>query len=213
MRNWRSNNREHSKQQMRESYHRHVEARRAKMREKNQKLKLEVLGHYSVRGVMCCSQCGYSNIQALVLDHIKGGGNKQRLETGSGSMFYRWIRNHNYPEGYQILCSNCNHIKSHSLPNSLKESTLYIRSLKLRVLSHYSDGSLKCAQCGFLDSRGLCIDHINGGGKKQRKELGYRARGSNFYIWLRKNKYPEGYQVLCMNCNTKKGRGRFRATA
>lgn len=45
------------------------------------------------------------------------------------------------------------------------------------------------------------IDHINGNGSKHRKKL----NNTDMYRWLIKNKYPEGFQVLCMNCNFAKG--------
>lgn len=44
--------------------------------------------------------------------------------------------------------------------------------------------------------------HVNGGGKQHRLEVGF---GQVFYRWLKKNDYPEGYQVLCHNCNLAKG--------
>ena len=69
--------------------------------------------------------------------------------------------------------------------------------LKLEVWSHY--GTV-CTCCGESVKEFLTIDHINGGGGKHRKEL--RASGSqHIYQWLKKNDYPEGYRVLCMNCN------------
>ncbi|MDP9489573.1 MAG: hypothetical protein M3P28_05185 [Thermoproteota archaeon] len=47
-----------------------------------------------------------------------------------------------------------------------------------------------------------------GGGRRHRDELkkmiGYRGN-SALYRWLRDNKFPEGFQVLCMNCNWVKG--------
>lgn len=72
---------------------------------------------------------------------------------------------------------------------------------KYEVLSHYSEGIPKCNNCGITDMDVLCIDHINGGGKKHRKEVGY---GLTFYRWLFHNEYPSGFQVLCFNCNMKK---------
>jgi hypothetical protein len=48
------------------------------------------------------------------------------------------------------------------------------------------------------DIRCLTIDHINGGGRQERKKL--KKVGVTFYHWLQKQGYPEGYQVLCMNC-------------
>lgn len=76
----------------------------------------------------------------------------------------------------------------------LRASKSYNRRLKELVISHYSLDSNSCAFCGFGDLRALSIDHINGGGGKHRKEVG------NFYAWLKRNNFPEGYQVLCMNC-------------
>ena len=71
------------------------------------------------------------------------------------------------------------------------------RRLKGMVVSHYSKGTMKCIECGFSDMRALTIDHINGGGVAHAKIVG---NGTNFYRWLKVHNYPEGYQVLCMNC-------------
>ena len=73
--------------------------------------------------------------------------------------------------------------------------------VKTEVMSYYSNGKLKCKKCGIMGMVYLTIDHINGKGKQHRKELGYKGNGSNFYKWLRQQKYPDGYQVLCWNCN------------
>jgi hypothetical protein len=70
-------------------------------------------------------------------------------------------------------------------------------ALKLDILKHYGNGYLACVKCGFTDIRALSIDHINGNGNKQRREL---KLSSNLYYWLKKHNYPEGYQTLCMNC-------------
>ena len=75
------------------------------------------------------------------------------------------------------------------------------RKIRLEVLTHYSKGILKCACCGETILQFLCIDHINGGGNKHKKEI----KRSNVYEWLKQYNYPEGYQVLCHNCNLAKG--------
>ena len=77
----------------------------------------------------------------------------------------------------------------------------YRQRVKLDVLSHYSNGELKCAHCGIDDIDVLCIDHINNDGASLRKQWGL---GSAFYKRLIQAKYPEGYQILCWNCNHKK---------
>ena len=75
-------------------------------------------------------------------------------------------------------------------------------ALKREVLTHYGNGKCVCVSCGYSDIRALTIDHINGGGHKERKRLGkgIDRGGVPFYRWLRKNDYPKGHQTLCMNC-------------
>jgi len=58
----------------------------------------------------CCKKCGFVDRRALQLDHVFGGGTKERKEKQwSNASVYRDALNH--PEKYQILCANCNAIK------------------------------------------------------------------------------------------------------
>lgn len=75
----------------------------------------------------------------------------------------------------------------------------YHLRLKMRVLNHYSGGTAKCSHCKETDPLVLCVDHINGGGNKQRRQV-----GGNFNRWLIRKNFPLGYQVLCANCNLRK---------
>jgi hypothetical protein len=63
-----------------------------------------------------------------------------------------------------------------------------------RVLAHY--GGL-CQCCGEWRYELLCLDHINGGGNRHRQRVG----PSNLYSILERTGFPEGYRVLCNNCN------------
>lgn len=74
-------------------------------------LKIKALSHYGLDGKCVCVKCGYSDVRALSLDHIEGGGSQQRK--GVHTDFYKWIIRNNYPEGFQTLCMNCNWIKRH----------------------------------------------------------------------------------------------------
>ncbi len=65
-------------------------------------------------------------------------------------------------------------------------------------------GGYVCACCGETEPLFLSIDHINNDGAEHRKAL--KFRGGALYNWLKKNGYPEGFQVLCMNCNHGKRR-------
>jgi hypothetical protein len=81
---------------------------------------------------------------------------------------------------------------------------------KLKVLYHYSDGNLKCNCCGEAHFEFLTIDHIDNSGKDHRRKLAksydYRkiSAGEVYRDIIKKN-YPDGFQVLCYNCNCSKG--------
>jgi hypothetical protein len=71
-----------------------------------QKGRLEALQAYSSE-TPSCACCGEQMLVFLSLDHVNGGGGRQRKETGGGG-FYTWLRRHDYPAGFQVLCHNCN---------------------------------------------------------------------------------------------------------
>ena len=75
---------------------------------------------------------------------------------------------------------------------------------KEQVFGHYG---WECACCDAVEN--LTIDHVNGGGEEHRKELGLSGGGLQFYLWLIKNDFPDGFQVLCMRCNARKGGGEW----
>lgn len=77
---------------------------------------------------------------------------------------------------------------------SAKNKVARVR-LKYETLSFYSNGDPVCNSCGFDNFHALTIDHINGDGNKHRKEI-----HSHVYSWIKRNNYPCGFQVLCMNC-------------
>lgn len=74
---------------------------------------------------------------------------------------------------------------------------------KLATLQRYSSTIPTCAVCGEKDILVLCLDHINGAGEAQRKELNVIG-GVSFYRKLKNQGYPDGFQVLCANCNLRK---------
>jgi len=78
------------------------------------------------------------------------------------------------------------------------------QKLRLEVLLHYGGDPPKCSCCDEPHVEFLSIDHINGDGTKHRREIGVGGGGS-FYYWLKRNNYPEGFRVLCHNCNASFG--------
>lgn len=173
-----------------------------------------------------CIRCRESDIRVLQIDHVNGGGTKERK------------LNHNYskklilknPDNYQLLCSNCNWIKrvennEHKkyTGNNIKPKDREIhKKLRIEVINFLGG---KCTICGNTDIRCLQIDHINGGGwndhlkgktgtiygysnilkvsipkkyKEIMKEFGINSHPEN----TKMNKdYPNKLQLLCANCN------------
>src|SRR5262245_23535158 len=61
-----------------------------------------------------CAVCGFADWRALQVDHVDGGGNRERLANGfSLFRYYRTILADAAAGGkrYQLLCANCNQIK------------------------------------------------------------------------------------------------------
>jgi hypothetical protein len=73
------------------------------------------------------------------------------------------------------------------------------RNTKSEVIQHYG-GKCQCpGGCAVSDPDFLTIDHILGDGAKHRKETG--LVGSAIYSWLKRRCFPEGFRLLCWNCN------------
>ena len=65
--------------------------------------------------------------------------NKHRKETG-GANLYVWLRKNNYPIGFQILCYNCNLVKSKVTPERYNEIIKRLRNRKNTLLSNNYSG-------------------------------------------------------------------------
>ena len=69
---------------------------------------------------------------------------------------------------------------------------------RLEALAAYGG---TCTCCGETEITFLTIDHVeNDGAAHRRQPRVDHAIG----IWLRRNGYPPGFQVLCWNCNLAK---------
>jgi hypothetical protein len=74
-------------------------------------------------------------------------------------------------------------------------------SLRRLVMTHYGGFLPSCKCCGETEYNFLCIDHMNNDGAKHRKEIGRIS----ILSWLVRNNFPDGFQILCYNCNCAKG--------
>ena len=80
----------------------------------------------------------------------------------------------------------------------------YWAKIKAEVIAAYGG---KCACCGEDGLAFLTIDHKLGNGVQHRLEQFGRKAGvtRSLYLWLRRNKWPSEFQILCYNCNFGKG--------
>lgn len=79
--------------------------RNAKSRNYQHRLKDEVLAAY---GGPICKCCGEANKMLLTIDHLENNGMEHRRAIKT-FYIYPWLKKHNYPPGYQVLCFSCNH--------------------------------------------------------------------------------------------------------
>lgn len=210
----------------------HKKTINAGVKRRNQRHRLDVLRHYSPE--LRCAICGEDHLEFLALDHIHGGGTQKRkaARVTGGYGYWTSIKRAGYPDGFRVLCHNCNlkhgcrdfywkgerrkadvDLSQHHLTvavrrfnerhpdRSREQARRSHQKRKAEVLAHYG-GS--CACCGAVDLDVLSIDHINKDGAAHRREL--KARGETFgYHWLKKNGFPAGFRVLCLNCNFARG--------
>ena len=179
----------------------------------HQKKRLSVLTHYSKSlsnsEIPVCSNCGICDIDFLHVDHIESAKNTKELKhIRAGSNLINYLVRKDFPQGFQILCGNCNWLKHFELKQKIlstkKENVQkrkVLNNLKNEVLGHYSKGKTKCNCCGFDNPLALTMDHIQG-----RKDVKHRVdfQGKLLYYWLRRNDYPKDFQVLCIMCNLAK---------
>lgn len=58
-----------------------------------------------------CIKCGFSDVRALQVDHIKGNGYAERKYMSHHTVGYYRAVMQDKGENYQLLCANCNWIK------------------------------------------------------------------------------------------------------
>jgi hypothetical protein len=85
--------------------------------------------------------------------------------------------------------ANPDHVAAHRAASQLRR--------RARAILHYGGPHPSCACCGETTPGFLTIDHVNGDGAAHRAHLGT----STIYGWLHTHGYPEGFRVLCMQCN------------
>ena len=104
-RNWKQEHPEHFREYNRKYRQEHKSQYIQYTRKSHQKLRTQVLEKYGSK----CVRCGFSDVRALQIDHVNGGGIKELRGMTQHQYFKKVLAD---IEGkYQILCANCNWIK------------------------------------------------------------------------------------------------------
>lgn len=116
MKKARAKNPDKYKKHQKEHRQRHPDRVRRQRRESGKRLRDSVIAAY---GGPVCVCCGETCESMLTIDHINGDGAEHRKllakdksyasgRSGLGDYLYRDLRDRGFPEGFQVLCYNCN---------------------------------------------------------------------------------------------------------
>jgi len=129
-------------------------------------------------GKCACPGCTESRWEFLCIDHIDGGGNQDRAQTGLVcNKLYLWLIKNNFPKGkYQLLCYNCNmgkaafgvcpHIKRAAIPKPA------------RPIKTFGRAQLICPVCTVTFSR--CLSRVRG--SKLKPTCSQKCRNKLLYF-------------------------------
>ena len=104
-----------------------------------------------------------------------------RVETGLHN-----VRTRTKPQYY--ICKFCEDLEDK------------LRRIRNRLIALVRYGGV-CACCGEATYEFLSFDHINGGGTRHKRQ----RETKHIEQWLKQNGYPEGFRILCHNCNAARG--------
>ena len=95
---------------VRRQYAKHRAKRIEAMREKHWRTRVQCLKAYG-GGTPFCNCCGVQTLEFLTLDHILDRKNDAGVRVGGdrvGQNLYSWLIRMGFPEGFRVLCYNCN---------------------------------------------------------------------------------------------------------
>lgn len=90
--------------------------------------------------------------------------------------------------------------------DSRERTRRHVKAITQRVLDYYSNGTFRCACCGEAQRDFLTLDHVAGFRNYTLREPRVPRAGTQLYTWLARHNFPEGFQILCMNCNLSKAK-------
>ncbi len=116
MQEWTRNDREYHNNRFVNYYRKNPEKMRDRLRGIRAKTKLSSQRIIRERRLFVSTLTGYTKDRlqtgCLTLDHIDSKGALHRRELKiSGGTLHSWIKLHDFPKGFQVLCMNCQFVK------------------------------------------------------------------------------------------------------
>lgn len=109
-------------------------------------------------------------------------------------------------ECVQFAMPGTRHCEFHT-EEKRKRSRARARERRKKVIEHYGG---KCACCEDATYEFLTVDHKNNDGASHRRELmntpGSRNYAFQIVNFIVANDFPDGFQILCWNCNLAKAK-------
>jgi len=144
------------------------------------------------------------------LQTIEGKASKQKYQSSPKGKKAR-KKFQASPKGKKVRKNYASTFNAKTLSKNIRDDA------RLKILKVYSkrlsNSNIPCCNCcgekSYLEF--LALDHI--AGKKQmdselelvKLEYSSKLKGLRLHKWIIKNDYPDGFQILCHNCNNAKG--------
>ena len=127
----------------------------------------------------------------------------------------RTDRQNGKSQGRQARCKKCSNVrravdwrdkdKKAILSQRNREAAGRLRWLALAKYSLNPEVP-RCACCGTPDHWMLTIEHIYNDGADHRRAMSESGTSVSIYRYLRREGWPPGFEILCLNCNVAKQR-------
>ena len=134
----------------------------------------------------------------------QGDEPKRRVcrDCGAEKDLDEFVKARGYKDGRRSFCKTCWAAASmeykQATPGSFERQAAASKrqrdECKEKVLDRYGRA---CSCCGEACTLFLTVEHLDGGGRKHRRTMGTQT----IYVWLVNNGFPEGFTILCYNCN------------
>ena len=153
-----------------------------------------------------CARCGITDFDSLTINHIESPKNSvyDGLRRSSVRLYKQILNNPSLTKHFSLLCGNCNMLdwyeKIGYYNSKSSQTTLYYRKAKNEICGLWNYKCFKCFKTIPVEL--LTINHVNGGGRKEKKEHGRRSMFIRPKLELISRIDAGELEINCFNCNS-----------